>query len=102
MHDVAVGFHTGKLAGEALIGLGPGPVQCRGAADAVALDLVRRQAGEVCVMAPSAPARLRDAYLPGHAAAVVGRSHAASRRDTRRPDALTSATRPATICVSGS
>ena len=23
MHDVAVGFHTGKLAGEALIGLVP-------------------------------------------------------------------------------
>ncbi len=102
MYDVAVGFHTGKIGGDALLGLVPVLFEVAGAADAVALDLVRRQAGEVCVMAPSAQARLRDAYLPGHAAAVVGRSHAASRRDTRRPDALTSATRPATICVSGS
>jgi len=58
MYDVAVGFHTGKISGDALLGLVPVLFEVAGAADAVALDLVRRQAGEVCVMALAALRRL--------------------------------------------
>jgi N-acetylglucosamine kinase-like BadF-type ATPase len=58
MWDVAVGFHTGKIAGEALLGLVPVLLQAAREGDQVALDLVRRMAGEVCVIAVAAMRRL--------------------------------------------
>ena len=58
MWDVAVGFHTGKIGGDALLGLVPVLFEAARGGDEVALDLVRRQAGEVCVMAVAAIRRL--------------------------------------------
>jgi len=58
MHDVAVGLHTGKISEDSLIGLVPVLFRAAGGGDTVALDLVRRQAGEVCVMALTAIRRL--------------------------------------------
>jgi N-acetylglucosamine kinase-like BadF-type ATPase len=58
MWDVAVGFHTGKIAGDALLGLVPVLLRVARDGDQVALDLVRRLAGEVCVMALAALRRL--------------------------------------------
>jgi N-acetylglucosamine kinase-like BadF-type ATPase len=58
MQDAAVAFHTGKLTWEALLGLVPVVFEAAGAGDAVAVDLVRRQAEEVCLMALSAMHRL--------------------------------------------
>ena len=58
MWDVAVGFHTGKIAGDALLGLVPVLFEVARGGDEVALDIVRRQAGEVCVMAVAAIRRL--------------------------------------------
>jgi N-acetylglucosamine kinase-like BadF-type ATPase len=58
MYDVAVGFHTGKIGGEALLGLVPVLFEVARGRDQVALDLVCRLAGEVCVMALAAIRRL--------------------------------------------
>jgi N-acetylglucosamine kinase-like BadF-type ATPase len=58
MYDVAVGLHTGKIGWDAPRGLVPVLFQVAEAGDAVAVDLVRRQAGEVCVMALTAIRRL--------------------------------------------
>jgi N-acetylglucosamine kinase-like BadF-type ATPase len=58
MHDVAVGFHTGKIGSSALLGLVPVLFEVAASGDEVAVDLVRRQAGEVCVMALAAIRRL--------------------------------------------
>jgi N-acetylglucosamine kinase-like BadF-type ATPase len=58
MWDVAVGFHTGKIGGDALLGLVPVLFEAARGGDEVALDLVRRQAREVCVMAVAAIRRL--------------------------------------------
>ena len=68
MRDVAVGFHTGRLRGDALLGLVPVLFAVAGDGDAVAGDIVRRQAGEVCVMALTA---LRRLGLDGQAAPVA-------------------------------
>jgi N-acetylglucosamine kinase-like BadF-type ATPase len=54
MYDVAVGFHTGKIGGEALLGLVPVLFEVARGGDEVGLDLVGRLAGEVCVMAVAA------------------------------------------------
>jgi N-acetylglucosamine kinase-like BadF-type ATPase len=58
MHDVAVAFHTGKLGRDVIIGLVPVLFAAAGGGDGVAADIVRRQAGEVCVMALTAIRRL--------------------------------------------
>jgi N-acetylglucosamine kinase-like BadF-type ATPase len=58
MHDVAVGLHTGKIGWDAPMRLVPLLFQVAEAGDAVAVDLVRRLAGEVCVMALTAIRRL--------------------------------------------
>jgi N-acetylglucosamine kinase-like BadF-type ATPase len=58
MWDVAVGFHTGKIGGDALLGLVPVLFEAARRGDEVALDLVRRLAAEVCVMAVAAIRRL--------------------------------------------
>ena len=58
MYDVAVGFHTGKIGWEALRGLVPVLFGTAAGGDAVALDIVRHQAAEVCVMALTAIRRL--------------------------------------------
>jgi len=58
MRDAAVAFHTGALSWEALLGLVPALFEAAEAGDAVALDLVRRQAEEVCLMVLSAMRRL--------------------------------------------
>jgi len=58
MYDVAVGFHTGKFAGGALRGLVPVLFQVAEGGDEVAANVVRRQAGEVCMMALAAMRRL--------------------------------------------
>jgi N-acetylglucosamine kinase-like BadF-type ATPase len=58
MYDVAVAFHTGKLGLDTIFGLVPVLFQVAGDGDPVAVDLVRRLAGEVCVMALTAIRRL--------------------------------------------
>ncbi len=58
MHDVAVGLHTGKIGWDAPLRLVPVLFQVAGGGDPVAVDLVRRLAGEVCVMALTAIRRL--------------------------------------------
>jgi N-acetylglucosamine kinase-like BadF-type ATPase len=64
MWDAAIGFHTGALTWEALLGLVPVLFEAAEAGDAVAMDLIRRQAGEVCLMALSAMRRLGLADQP--------------------------------------
>jgi N-acetylglucosamine kinase-like BadF-type ATPase len=56
--DAAVGFHTGKIGGDALLGLVRVLFEVARGGDEVALDLVRRLAREVCVMAVAAIRRL--------------------------------------------
>jgi N-acetylglucosamine kinase-like BadF-type ATPase len=58
MWDVTVGFHTGKISGNELLGLVRVLFEVAAGGDEVALDLVRRQADEVCVMAAAAIRRL--------------------------------------------
>jgi N-acetylglucosamine kinase-like BadF-type ATPase len=58
MWDAAVGLHTGQIGWEALLGLAPVLLEVASAGDAVALDVVRRQAAEICAMALSAMRRL--------------------------------------------
>jgi N-acetylglucosamine kinase-like BadF-type ATPase len=58
MYDVAVGLHTGKIGWDAPMRLVPVLFEVAGAGDAVAVDLVRRLAREVCVMALTAIRRL--------------------------------------------
>lgn len=58
MWDVSVGFHTGKIGGDELLGLVRVLFTVARGGDEVALDLVRRQAEEVCVMATAAIRRL--------------------------------------------
>jgi N-acetylglucosamine kinase-like BadF-type ATPase len=58
MHDVAVGLHTGKIGWDRALGLTSVLFDSAAGGDAVALDLVRRQAGEVCTMALTAIRRL--------------------------------------------
>jgi N-acetylglucosamine kinase-like BadF-type ATPase len=58
MYDVAVGLHTGTIGWDAPMRLVPLLFQVAEAGDAVAVDLVRRLAGEVCVMALTAIRRL--------------------------------------------
>jgi N-acetylglucosamine kinase-like BadF-type ATPase len=58
MYDVAVGFHAGKFGGDALRRLVPVLFGVADGGDEVAADVVRRQAGEVCVMALAAIRRL--------------------------------------------
>jgi N-acetylglucosamine kinase-like BadF-type ATPase len=58
MHDVAVGLHTGAISWDRVLGLTSVVFQAAAAGDEVALDLVRRLAGEVCVMAVAALRRL--------------------------------------------
>jgi N-acetylglucosamine kinase-like BadF-type ATPase len=68
MHDVAVAMHKGKLTWDAPLGLVPVLFEAAGRQDAVALEIVRRLAGEVCVMALTAIRRLG---LAGRAVPVV-------------------------------
>ena len=68
VRDVAVGIHLGTIGEEALLGLAPVLLACRGDGDEVARDLVRRQADEICVMAVAAMRRLG---LTGLATPVV-------------------------------
>jgi N-acetylglucosamine kinase-like BadF-type ATPase len=58
MWDVAVGFHTGKISGDDLLGLVRVLFTVARGGDEVALELVRRQAEEVCVMSTAAIRRL--------------------------------------------
>jgi N-acetylglucosamine kinase-like BadF-type ATPase len=58
MWDVAAGFHTGKIGGDGLLGLVAVLFEVARGGDEVALDLVRRLAGEVCAMAVAAIRRL--------------------------------------------
>jgi N-acetylglucosamine kinase-like BadF-type ATPase len=58
MWDAAVGLHTGQIGWDALLGLAPVLLEVAAAGDALALDVVRRLAAEVCAMAFSAMRRL--------------------------------------------
>jgi N-acetylglucosamine kinase-like BadF-type ATPase len=64
MWDAAVAFHAGAMTWEALLGLVPVLFEAAEAGDAVAMSLIRRQAGEVCLMALSAMRRLDLADQP--------------------------------------
>jgi N-acetylglucosamine kinase-like BadF-type ATPase len=68
MHDVAVAIHKGKLNWDAPMSLVSVLLDVARGHDPVALDIVRRQAGEVCVMAVTAIRRLG---LDGQAVPVV-------------------------------
>jgi N-acetylglucosamine kinase-like BadF-type ATPase len=78
VYDVAVAMHQGRLSWDAPMGLVPVLFRVAGAGDAVALDIVRRLAGEVCVMALSA---LRRLGLDGQQAPVVLGGGVLSARD---------------------
>jgi len=65
---VAIGIHLGTIPGEALAELAPVVLAVAGAGDAVAADLVRRQAEEICAMALTVMRRLG---LTGAATPVV-------------------------------
>jgi N-acetylglucosamine kinase-like BadF-type ATPase len=58
MHDVAVAMHKKKLGWDAPMQLVPVLFEAAARQDAVALGIVRRMAGEVCVMAVTAIRRL--------------------------------------------
>jgi N-acetylglucosamine kinase-like BadF-type ATPase len=58
MYDVAVGLHTGTIGWDRAVGLTSVLFQAAAGGDEVALDLVRRLADEVCVMALAAMRRL--------------------------------------------
>jgi N-acetylglucosamine kinase-like BadF-type ATPase len=58
MRDVTIGLHTGAVSHGALRGLVPVLFEVAGRGDAVAADIVRRQAEEICVMATTAIRRL--------------------------------------------
>jgi len=58
MHDVAVGLHTGAIGWDRGLGLTSVLFETAAAGDEVALNLVRRLADEVCVMAVAALRRL--------------------------------------------
>jgi len=58
MHDVAVGLHTGTIGWDRALGLTSVLFEAAASGDEVALDLVRRLAAEVCVMALAAMRRL--------------------------------------------
>lgn len=58
VHDVAVGIHLGRISSEDLLGLTPVLFAAAEAGDAVAADLVDRQAEEIFLMARSALTRL--------------------------------------------
>jgi N-acetylglucosamine kinase-like BadF-type ATPase len=58
MYDVAVAIHKGNLAWDAPLGLVRVLFEVAGQEDGVALDIVHRLAGEVCVMAVTAMRRL--------------------------------------------
>jgi N-acetylglucosamine kinase-like BadF-type ATPase len=64
MWDVAVGFHTGKIPGDALLGLVAVLFKAARDGDQVAVNLVHRLADEVCVMALAAMRRLGLADQP--------------------------------------
>ena len=77
MWDVAVGFHTGKFDWDAVRRLVPVLFQVAEGGDEVAANVVRRQAGEVCMMALAAMRRLGlgDQRHVGLAVAAVDRQH---------------------------
>ena len=58
MYDVAVAIHKGNLGWDAPLSLVRVLFDVAASQDAVALDILRRQAGEVCVMAVTAMRRL--------------------------------------------
>ena len=64
MRDVAIALHLGKISEESLLELAPVLMAVAAAGDAVAQDLVRRQAEEISVMALTAMRRLGLTTLP--------------------------------------
>jgi N-acetylglucosamine kinase-like BadF-type ATPase len=58
MYDVQVGLHTGTISWDRALGLTSVVFEAAAGGDEVAVDLVRRLAGEVCVMAVAAIRRL--------------------------------------------
>jgi N-acetylglucosamine kinase-like BadF-type ATPase len=68
VRDVAVGMHLGKIPEDSLLGLVPVLFAAAAAGDAVATDLVTRQADEITVMAVTAIRRLG---LTGYPVPVV-------------------------------
>jgi N-acetylglucosamine kinase-like BadF-type ATPase len=66
MYDVQVGLHTGTIGWDRTLGLTSVLFEAAAGGDEVALDLVRRLADEVCVMALAAMRRvgLEDQPLP--------------------------------------
>jgi N-acetylglucosamine kinase-like BadF-type ATPase len=64
VRDVAIAMHLGKISEESLLELAPVLLAVAAAGDAVAQDLVRRQAEEISVMALTAMRRLGLTTLP--------------------------------------
>jgi N-acetylglucosamine kinase-like BadF-type ATPase len=68
VEEVTIGIHKGKIGGDDLIGLAPMLLRASDEGDAVARQVVERQAGEIAVMAITAMRRLD---LTGLATPVV-------------------------------
>jgi N-acetylglucosamine kinase-like BadF-type ATPase len=77
--DVAIAVHKGKLGEDDLLRLTPVLFTVAAAGDAVARDLVRRQAEEICVMAVAA---MRRIGLPAEGTPVVLGGGLLEARDT--------------------
>ncbi len=58
VRDVAISIHQGRIDCDDVAGLGPAVLTLAGGGDAVACDLVRRLADEVCVMVSTVIGRL--------------------------------------------
>ena len=77
VRDVAVGIHLGTISGASLGGLAPVVLALAGTGDDIATGLVRRQAGEICVMTLTVMRRLGLTALP--TPVVLGGSVLAAR-----------------------
>lgn len=76
VEDVVIALYRGKIGYQELHGLVPVLFAVAGRGDEIAADIVRRQAGEVCVMATVAAGRLR---LTGEIPVALGGSLMAAR-----------------------
>jgi N-acetylglucosamine kinase-like BadF-type ATPase len=98
--DVTAGIHLGTIADESLRELAPAVLALAGQGDAVAVDLVQRQAEEICAMAVTVMRRLG---LTGLATPVVLGGSMLAARDplltSRTIEAITAAAPRAVVRI---